>query len=204
VTIGDDEQSVRFASPGFSVLENKGPAQIVVERLGTPTGTLVVDFATANGTAIAPADYTAVSRALSFGPNVRTLTVPITIVNDSLVEGNETLTLQLSNPRFLVPGPPVAIASANCATFVGGVCTAAHDHRRRPGRPDPVQDRRLRGDRGHAERDHRAGAHGWSWRPGDGRLRHQRRRPDRHRRSGLHLHRAHRDLRAQRSRPPRS
>ena len=62
VTIKDDEQTVRFASPGFSVLENKGPAQIVIERLGTPTGTVVVNFATANGTATAPADYAAVNR----------------------------------------------------------------------------------------------------------------------------------------------
>ena len=112
---------MRFASPGYSVLENKGPAQIVVERLGTPTGTLLVNFATVDGTAtsVAPtADYTAVNRVLTFGPNIRSLTVPISIVNDTLVEGNETLTLQLTNPRFVVPGPQVAIASANCASYV--------------------------------------------------------------------------------------
>ena len=48
--------------------------------------------------------------------------MPITIVNDTIVEGNETLTLQLSNPRFVVAGPPVNIASGNCASFVGGIC----------------------------------------------------------------------------------
>ena len=125
VTIQDDEQTVRFASPGYSVLENHGPAQIVVERLGTPTGTLLVDFATLDGTATSTAptaDYIAVNRVLTFGPNIRSLTVPITIVNDTIVEGNETLTLQLSNPRFVVAGPPVNIASGNCASFVGGIC----------------------------------------------------------------------------------
>src|SRR4030095_1844449 len=74
-------------------------------------------------TATAPTDYAAVNRVLTFGPNIRSLTVPITIVNDTIVEGNETLILQLTNPRFVVPGPPVAIASANCASFVGGDCT---------------------------------------------------------------------------------
>ncbi len=55
VTIQDDEQTVRFASPGYSVLENRGPAQVVIERLGTPTGTLLVNFATVDGTATATA-----------------------------------------------------------------------------------------------------------------------------------------------------
>ena len=126
VTIQDDEQTVRFASPGYSVLENRGPAQVVIERLGTPTGTLLVNFATVDGTATSTAptaDYTAVNRVLTFGPNIRSLTVPITIVNDTRVEGNETLSLQLSNPQFVVPGPPVNIASGNCASFVGGICT---------------------------------------------------------------------------------
>jgi hypothetical protein len=125
VTIQDDEQTVRFASPGYSVLENHGPAQIVIERLGTPTGTLLVDFATLDGTATAPADYAAVNRILTFGPNIRSLTVPITIVNDTIVEGNETLSLRLSNPRFVVAGPPVNIATGNCASFVGGICAVS-------------------------------------------------------------------------------
>ena len=55
MTIEDDEQTVRFASPGYSVLENRGPAQVVIERLGTPTGTLLVNFATVDGTATATA-----------------------------------------------------------------------------------------------------------------------------------------------------
>ena len=85
-----------------------------------------MDFATLDGTATSTAptaDYTAVNRVLTFGPNIRSLTVPITIVNDTRVEGNETLSLRLSNPRFVVPGPPVNIAIGNCASFVGGICT---------------------------------------------------------------------------------
>ena len=198
VTIGDDEQTVRFASPGYSSLENKGPAKVVVERLGTATGTLLVDFATAGGTAIAPADYTAVVRTLTFGAGVRTLTVPVTIVNDTRVEGNETIDLQLSNPRFLVPGPPLAIASGNCVTFIGRrLHGATHHRRRRPGRRDPVQDRDLPGDRGHPERDRHAGPDRRSGRSRHGGLRHQRRHGDGDGRSRLHLHGADGDLPAE-------
>jgi hypothetical protein len=42
VTIVDDDQSVKFSALGYSVLENIGPAAIVVERLGTATGTVTV------------------------------------------------------------------------------------------------------------------------------------------------------------------
>ena len=137
VTIQDDEQTVRFASPGYSVLENRGPAQVVIERLGTPTGTLLVNFATVDGTATSTAptaDYTAVNRVLTFGPNIRSLTVPITIVNDTRVEGNETLSLQLSNPRSSA-GAAGQHRQRQLRELRGrDLHGAAHDHRRRPGR----------------------------------------------------------------------
>ena len=100
VTIVDDEQTLRFAAPGFSAVENRGPASITVERLGVATGTVLVDFNTVNGTATSPGDYAAVARTLTFGPGVRTVTVPVTIVNDSLIEGNETFDLRLSPVRL--------------------------------------------------------------------------------------------------------
>ncbi len=96
VTIVDDEQTLKFAALGFSVVENRGPASITVERLGVATGTVLVNFNTVNGTATSPGDYTAVARTLTFGPGVRTVTVPVTIVNDSLIEGNETFDVRLS------------------------------------------------------------------------------------------------------------
>jgi hypothetical protein len=121
VTIVDDEQTLKFLAPAFSVLENQGPAQITIQRLGTPTGTLLVDFNTVNGSATAPADYAAVARTLTFGPGIRTLTVAIAIVNDTLIEGNETFDVRLSNPRFSPPSASaVGFAPATCATFVAG------------------------------------------------------------------------------------
>ena len=60
--------------------------------------TVTVDWATADGTAIAGQDYTAASGTLTFGPGVTTKTVSVAVLDDTNVESGETLTLRLSNP----------------------------------------------------------------------------------------------------------
>ncbi len=58
--------------------------------------TVTVNFATANGTAVAGSDYTARSGTLTFSPGSTTQTVAITITGDSTRESSETLFLNLS------------------------------------------------------------------------------------------------------------
>ena len=58
LTIPDDEPRVRFASPTFSVTEGAPVATINVTRTGDPSVEVRVDYATSDGTATAPADYT--------------------------------------------------------------------------------------------------------------------------------------------------
>src|SRR5207249_590500 len=56
-------------------------------------------YATADGTAIAPADYTAVpATTLTFNPGETNKTVSVQIKGDTLNEPNETFTVNLSNP----------------------------------------------------------------------------------------------------------
>ncbi len=56
-------------------------------------------MATGNGTATAPADYTAVSQTVSFAAgDTANKTVSIPIVDDALVEGNETMIVALNSP----------------------------------------------------------------------------------------------------------
>ena len=98
LTILDPLACIAFGAAEYSVDENHGPAVITVTRSGAATGVATVRFQTLNGTATAPADYTAIDRTLTFSPGVRSLSVPITIVNDALAEGPETVTLMLSNP----------------------------------------------------------------------------------------------------------
>ena len=64
----------------------------------TSTQTITVQYATANGTAIAGSDYTSTSGTLTFNPGVTSQVINIPILNDSINEANETFTLNLASP----------------------------------------------------------------------------------------------------------
>ena len=58
-----------------------------------------MSFATSNGTAAAPGDYTAVSQTVSFADgDTANKTISIPIINDTTAEANETVNLTLSSP----------------------------------------------------------------------------------------------------------
>ena len=57
-----------------------------------------VAYATADGTARAGQDYTATSGTLTFAAGETSQTVQVPVLDDALDEGNETMTLTLSNP----------------------------------------------------------------------------------------------------------
>ena len=59
--------------------------------------TVTVDYATADGTATAGADYTAASDTLTFDPGETAKTVDVTVLDDAHDDTEETLTLTLSN-----------------------------------------------------------------------------------------------------------
>ena len=61
------------------------------------TGTVAVDYATADGTATAGADYTATSGTLTFRAGESSQTIEVAVLDDSHDESEETLTLTLSN-----------------------------------------------------------------------------------------------------------
>ena len=60
--------------------------------------TITVSYATQDGTAQAGSDYTAASGTLTFNPGDTSQTVSVTVLTDSDDEGEETLTLTISNP----------------------------------------------------------------------------------------------------------
>ena len=61
------------------------------------SGTVTVDYATSDGSATAGADYTAASGTLTFQAGERTKTIAVELLDDTHDEGEETLTLELSN-----------------------------------------------------------------------------------------------------------
>ena len=80
------------------VTEGNGATLDFTVTLGTAaTQVLAVDYTTADGTATAGADYTATSGTLAFAAGETTKTVSVAVLDDAHDEGEETLTLTLSN-----------------------------------------------------------------------------------------------------------
>ena len=103
LTILDDDTpaagALQFSEPTYSVGEGGAAVTITVTRTGGSTGAITADYATSDSSATAPADYTAILGTLTWADgdsSARTFTV--SVVDDALAEGDETLDLALSNP----------------------------------------------------------------------------------------------------------
>jgi hypothetical protein len=98
LTIVDNERAFALGAASYSIGEGDGSATITITRSGFTAAADSVHFATANGTAIAGSDYTAVDQTVSFAAGVTSQTVSIPITDDAVIEGNETVLLSLSSP----------------------------------------------------------------------------------------------------------
>ncbi len=110
VCAADDERLSNTASktilgpPGLSVADARVDEgrdvtlDFAVTLARASKATVTVDYATSDATATAGADYTATSGALTFAPGETAKTVSVPVLDDSHDEGEETLTLTLSNP----------------------------------------------------------------------------------------------------------
>jgi hypothetical protein len=99
VTILDDDGTgtLEFSALSYHADESTGHATITVRRVGGSGGTASVDYSTVDGTATAPADYTATSGTLNFADGETQKTIEVPIAFDGLAEGDETVSLSLSN-----------------------------------------------------------------------------------------------------------
>ena len=90
---------VGIAVADARVDENAGaPLAFAVTLSRAASERLTVDYATADGSAQAGADYTAASGTLTFQAGESSQTVNVTVLDDSHDDSEETLTLTLSNP----------------------------------------------------------------------------------------------------------
>jgi len=112
LTILDDD-----GPPGLSVLDaepvTEGPGTVTlkftVALLPAAGQPITVNYATANGTAVAGADYTArPTTPLTFTPGQTTQIVSVTVLNDAVDEIDETVLLNLSGSAVA----PIADAQA--------------------------------------------------------------------------------------------
>ena len=81
-----------------SALESAGSIPVLVSLAPAPTGPVTVHYATADGSAKAGTDYTAVSGTLSFAAGQTSKTVNVPISDDNTPEPNKSFTFTLSAP----------------------------------------------------------------------------------------------------------
>jgi hypothetical protein len=90
--------TLQFSTDFISQLENSGSFKINVTRTNGSTGTVTVQYATADNTAKAPSDYTSTSGSLTFNNGETSKQITIPIVDDSTPEGTEGFKISLTNP----------------------------------------------------------------------------------------------------------
>jgi uncharacterized repeat protein (TIGR01451 family) len=100
--------SMQFSATGYVVNENAGSVVVSVTRSGNTTQATTINYATSNGSATQPSDYTSTSGSLQFAPGETVKTFIVPVINDALVEGNETINVNLSSPAGAVEGSPFA------------------------------------------------------------------------------------------------
>lgn len=97
VAIRNDDHPVQTLSiDDVTVGESAGTAVFTARRTIT-SGALSVDYATADGTATAPGDYTSTTGTASFADGSATARIEVPVANDALDEPSETFSVRLAD-----------------------------------------------------------------------------------------------------------
>ncbi|HRV93341.1 MAG TPA: Calx-beta domain-containing protein, partial [Anaerolineae bacterium] len=94
----DQQPSIEFADASYSVNEPAGTATITVTLSNVSGATTEATVTLSGNTATAGVDYVDTSGPLSFKPGDTEITFNISITDDAEFEGDETLTMTLSDP----------------------------------------------------------------------------------------------------------
>ena len=117
LTIIDDDNTFSFSATEYTVNESAGSLSATVQRFGQNTGNVSVVCSTAPlaipNTATASQDYIATASTLFFAPGQSNLSFGVSIVADTLPEGNEFFGLTLTNP---LPVGAALLGATNTAT----------------------------------------------------------------------------------------
>jgi hypothetical protein len=97
---------VQFSAANYDVQEDCTTVTITVNRLGDTSVAASVDYNTSDVTATERKDYISALGRLQFAPGETSKSFVVLINEDSLVEGNETFNVNLSNPAGVILGSP--------------------------------------------------------------------------------------------------
>lgn len=98
-TIPNDDPAPTFSINDVTQAEGTGGTTdftFTITKTGSTALTSVVSYQTGDGSAVAPGDYTTLSNSVTFQPNETTKQVTVSVNADSIYEGNETFTLNLT------------------------------------------------------------------------------------------------------------
>ena len=111
LTLHDDDGAGTFVfeTEAFTVPESNATARIYVWRLEGAAGEASVDYATADGTAVAGLDYAESTGTVFFAAGVTSRYFTVALHDDVELEDTETVQLQLSNPS---PGADLGAPAA--------------------------------------------------------------------------------------------
>lgn len=98
ITITDDDAAPTVSINDVAVGEAGGPATFTVTASAVSAKPISVTATTADGTATAPADYTAKTAGVQIPAGQTAATFPVTIANDALDEADETFSVGLTAP----------------------------------------------------------------------------------------------------------
>jgi chitinase len=97
-TITEDDAAPQISVDDPSVGENAGPLTFTISIDQAADVDTSVDYATADGSATDGSDYTGQAGTATITAGNTSTTVDIAVADDSVYEGDETLTLDLTNP----------------------------------------------------------------------------------------------------------
>ncbi len=113
------------------VNEAAGTATFTVSLSSTSVQTVTVAYNTTDGSAVQPGDYTSATGTLTFAPGTTTQTITVPIVNDTILEGDETFNVNLVSPinatiadnlglGTILANDPLSVSIADAATVDEG------------------------------------------------------------------------------------
>ncbi|MBU6409140.1 MAG: hypothetical protein KGR98_02015, partial [Verrucomicrobia bacterium] len=98
VTIINTDEGLIFAQATNVVSETASFATLNVLRLGSTSNSVSVNYATANGTALAGVNYVSSSGTLNFPDGAANVPISVPLIHDANVTGNLYFTVALSSP----------------------------------------------------------------------------------------------------------
>ena len=100
--ITDDDAAGPGPIPAISIndvtlTENEGPALFTISLSRASSGTITVNTATRDGSAVQPNDYARTSSVITFAPGTVSVPFPVPVTDDDIPEPNETFAVRLAS-----------------------------------------------------------------------------------------------------------